>query len=305
MFLRHAARIGAGTVIVGLLAAITPSADAAGPVKLDVVCGNGGGLSGGDCAVVAQAPATPAGPAAGPSNTNTAGGGATSDAVYIRPTDVTVGTMTIPVAGLDQATGGNGINFAGGSNTALCGLGVTAACPAPPTAPGAPPAPNPAQVAQIVISQMKLQPVGIGIVPEDKPGKIGVVGMPAWMWVANPGEATTGPMTRSATAGPVTVTAVATLDRVEWNMGDGTTPVVCHGAGIAYSAGWDAADSPTCGHRYQKTSENQPGMAYTVTATSHWTITWAGGGAAGVVAQQVTANTRIQVGEFQVIVTHS
>jgi len=46
-------------------------------------------------------------------------------------------------------------------------------------------------------------------------------------------------------------------------------------------------------------------MAYTVTATSYWTINWFGGGGAGVVPQQVAATTRIQVGEFQAIVTHS
>jgi hypothetical protein len=39
--------------------------------------------------------------------------------------------------------------------------------------------------------------------------------------------------------------------------------------------------------------------------TSYWNIVWAGGGGAGVVPQQVAANTRIQVGEFQAIVTHS
>jgi len=207
------------------------------------------------------------------------------------------------------------------SGQLLCNLGNTATCPTPaapaaPAAPGAPaapaapaappppPPPSPAQVAQIAISQMKLQPVGIGIVPENTPGKIGVVGMPTWMWAKNPGEATTGPMTRSATAGPVTVTAVAALDRVVWNMGDGSS-VTCHGAGVPYSAGWGAQDSPTCGHRYQHTSEDQPGMAYTVTATSYWNIVWAGGGGAGVVPQQVAANTQIQVGEFQAIVTHS
>ena len=152
----------------------------------------------------------------------------------------------------------------------------------------------------MAVTAMNLQPIKIGIVPEDQPGKIGLVGMPTWMWAANPGENTTGPMTRSATADPVTVTAVANLDRTVWNMGDGTT-VVCHGAGTPYSDGYGGADSPTCGHRYQHPSDQQPGMAYTV--TSYWNITWFGGGGAGVIPQQLTSNTRIQVGELQVIVT--
>jgi len=369
--LRESARIGVGGLIVGVLAAIAPSANASGPAKIDFSCG-----SLGDCQVVAQAPGAPAGPgpaAAAPaapvsqstggysgggggngsSNGGSAGGGSASGGGGN-------GSSNGGSAGGSSSDGGGGSSSSGpavpagpsldgygsplcsgwsgggcasylasgpaaqqfstlnASGQLLCNLGNTAMCPTPaapaaPAAPGAPaspaappppPPPSPAQVAQIAISQMKLQPVGIGIVPENTPGKIGIVGMPTWMWAKNPGEATTGPMTRSATAGPVTVTAMATLDRVVWNMGDGSS-VTCHGAGVPYSAGWGAQDSPTCGHRYQHTSEDQPGMAYTVTATSYWNIVWAGGGGAGVVPQQVAANTQIQVGEFQAIVTHS
>ena len=263
---------------------------------------SGGGSSGGGGGSSSSGPAVPAGPSldgyGSPLCSGWSGGGCAS---YLASGPAAQQFSTLNASG-----------------QLLCNLGNTATCPTPaapaaPAAPGAPaapaappppPPPSPAQVAQIAISQMKLQPVGIGIVPENTPGKIGVVGMPTWMWAKNPGEATTGPMTRSATAGPVTVTAVATLDRVVWNMGDGSS-VTCHGAGVPYSAGWGAQDSPTCGHRYQHTSEDQPGMAYTVTATSYWNIVWAGGGGAGVVPQQVGANTQIQVGEFQAIVTHS
>ncbi len=330
------ARLGIAALIAGMLSAVAPTANAAAPLSLDVKCGFGA------CDVVAQAPGAPAGPApvaaapAAPVSQSTggsSGGGATSGgsgggggsssgpAVPAGPSLDGYGSPLCSgwsgggcASYLASGPAAQQFNTLNASGQLLCNLGNTATCPTPaaPAAPGAPPAPaappppppSPAQVAQIAISQMKLQPVGIGIVPENKPGKIGVVGMPTWMWANNPGESTTGPMTRSATAGPVTVTAVATFDRVVWNMGDGSS-VTCHGAGVPYSAGWGAQDSPTCGHRYQHTSEDQPGMAYTVTATSYWNIVWAGGGGAGVVPQQVAANTRIQVGEFQAIVTHS
>lgn len=149
---------------------------------------------------------------------------------------------------------------------------------------------------------MNLAPVGIGIVPEDGPGKIGVVGAPTWMWVNDPGEATTGPMTRSATVGGVTVEAVAALDEIVWDMGDGTT-VVCDGPGTPYYDAAGLSPSPDCGHSYTQPSTNQDGLAYTVTATSYWTINWAGGGGAGVIPQVLAADTQIQVGELQVIVT--
>jgi len=296
--------IAACALTLGLLAAIAPSANAAGPAKVDLSCGRS---IGGDCQIVATAPAVPAGAAAAPVPTqvaqSTGGGSDGASAPAAAPTIKYVDGLPYSIASLDRAAA-----TAARTGTATAPIAALMVNPAAPaTAPAGPPPPlppSPAEVAQIAISQMQLQPVGIGIVPEDKPGKIGVVGMPTWMWVKNPGEATTGPMTRSATAGPVTVNAVATLDRVVWQMGDGSS-VTCHGAGVPYSAGWGAQDSPTCGHRYQHTSEDQPGMAYTVTATSYWTINWFGGGGAGVVPQQVAATTRIQVGEFQAIVTHS
>lgn len=161
-------------------------------------------------------------------------------------------------------------------------------------------------MAQVAISNMNLKPAGIGIVPENQPGKIGVVGAPTWMWVTNPGEATTGPMTRSATVRGVTVTAVASLGKIVWSMGDGST-VTCKGADAAGTPYYDAAglnSSPTCGYRYTKPSDQQPGLAYTVTATSYWTINWQGGGGAGVIPQVLNNTTQIQVGELQAIVTN-
>ena len=61
--------------------------------------------------------------------------------------------------------------------------------------------PSPAELAQEALERMNLEPIEIGIVPEDEPGRIGLVGMPVWMWVQEPTENTFGPITESAAAG--------------------------------------------------------------------------------------------------------
>lgn len=80
----------------------------------------------------------------------------------------------------------------------------------------APPAalPSPATVAQTAIERMNLEPINIGIVPEDEPERLGVVGMPVYLWVQDPAANTFGPITESATAGTVTVTATARVDSI-------------------------------------------------------------------------------------------
>lgn len=154
--------------------------------------------------------------------------------------------------------------------------------------------PSPRELADRAVAAMYLKPVTIGIVPEDLPGRVGLVGMPTWMWVSDPGESTTGPITRSASAGGTTVTATARIDRIVWNMGDGTT-VAC-GVGTPYADSYGKASSPDCGHHYTKQGR------YTVTATSYWTVEWAGGGQSGSIPLEFSNSTQITMGEAQVLV---
>lgn len=160
--------------------------------------------------------------------------------------------------------------------------------------------PSPATMAQTAIERMNLEPIDIGIVPEDGPGRLGVVGMPVYMWVEDPAANTFGPITESATAGTVTVTATARVDSIVWSMGDGTT-ITCTTDGTPYEDGFGDADSPDCGHRYSTTSWNQPGHTFTVTATAQWIVEWRGAGQAGVISIDHTSQTQIRVGEIQVL----
>ena len=160
--------------------------------------------------------------------------------------------------------------------------------------PVTPPPPDPVVLAQRAVSHMGLSSIDIGIVPEDAPGRVGVIGLPVWMWVADRGPSTTGPITTSATAAIWTVTATATLNRIVWEMGDGRT-VTCAGPGTPYEDSFGTSPSPDCGHVYSVPGE------YTVSATSHWTVNWSGIGRTGSFPMQFTSTTRIVEAEVQVL----
>jgi hypothetical protein len=103
-----------------------------------------------------------------------------------------------------------------------------------------------------------------------------------------------GPITRSASARGYTVTAVAKVTKIVWNMGDGRT-VTCTGPGTPYADSYGKQSSPTCGHTYTRQGR------YTVSATSYWTVEWAGIGQTGTIPIDFTTRTNITMGESQVI----
>jgi len=151
-------------------------------------------------------------------------------------------------------------------------------------------------LARQAIAQMNLQAITIGIVPEPLPGRVGIIGFPTWMWAETPSESTVGPISRSATAGGATVSATATVTRIVWVMGDGST-VVCTGPGTKYEERYGKSASPTCGHAYTRMG------TYTVSATSYWDVAWTGGGSSGLIQLNFTRSTSITMGEIQVITT--
>ena len=106
------------------------------------------------------------------------------------------------------------------------GFIVTQFWSASPPGVGAPP--DPRVIAQQAIAVMNLRAVRIGMVPEPRPGRVGLVGLPVWMWAQQPDSTTWGPVTRTATAGGYTVTATAKVTKVVWAMGDGRDRGVPH-----------------------------------------------------------------------------
>lgn len=171
-------------------------------------------------------------------------------------------------------------------------------------APGA--GPSPRELADRAVAAMDFRAPEIGLTGQGADAdSMQIIGLPTWMWVSDPDEHTVGPITRSASAGGITVTATGTLDRIVWSMGDGST-VTCDGAaarGTRYDASYGASPSPTCGHWYTRTSAGQPREAYAVTATSYWTVAWAGGGQSGTIPLTFERSTQLPVGELQVLLT--
>lgn len=182
-----------------------------------------------------------------------------------------------------------------------CSRGVTLTDPFPAdvisrwslTPPwGAPP--DPEELARGAVESMQLRAIEIGIVPEQGADSVGLLGLPTWMWVDDVGGSTWGPITRTATSGPWSVTATAQVDRIEWDMGDGTV-VTCTTPGTEYQDAYQDADSPDCGHRYA-----EPGQ-YGVSATSYWVITWSGVGQSGTIDMDLTQDGQVVIGEVQVL----
>jgi len=157
---------------------------------------------------------------------------------------------------------------------------------------GAPP--DPRVLAQQAVATMNLKAVSIGIVPEPAPGRVGLVGMPVWMWDANPGPSTWGPITKTASAGGYTVTATAKATKVVWSMGDGEV-VVCRSPGTPYEDSYGRQDSPDCGYTYTRQG------VYRVWARSYWSVDWSGLGQSGSIPLQFANSVRITVGEAQVL----
>lgn len=171
--------------------------------------------------------------------------------------------------------------------------------------PVGPPVVDPEAVAEAILDGMGLEPVQIGMAPkplEQVGDSIGLVGAPAWMWVENPGPTTWGPITDSGSEGGVTVTVTAQVDDIVWDMGDGAS-VTCDSPGDAYSQSLGVRESPSCGHTYERTSRDQAGQAYPVTATTNWSAEWeASTGASGTLdVDPLSSSVQVRIGERQLI----
>ncbi|MGO3089960.1 MAG: hypothetical protein ACTII7_09770 [Galactobacter sp.] len=148
---------------------------------------------------------------------------------------------------------------------------------------------------------MQFEPVDIGVSPEVLGADKWYVGMPMWLWAKNKGQANvTGPMTKSASEGGVSVRATAKLASITYRMGDGGK-VICTGGGTPYTASKGKQPSPTCDYRYSKMSPNEGQGTYEITATSKWNVSWTADGQSGQMPMQVSSTTSVRVGEIQTL----
>jgi hypothetical protein len=161
---------------------------------------------------------------------------------------------------------------------------------------GAAPGPDPAVLAQRAVDSMRLAAPTVGATPLPGPAAVSLIGLPTWLWVQGAGPASFGPLTATASAGGTTVTATARVDRVDWDMGDGTT-VTCTGPGTEWTPAMGAADSPDCGHRY-----TAPGKR-TITATARWVVDWSGGGRTGTLALDLSGTRNVDVQQRRAVIT--
>jgi hypothetical protein len=167
----------------------------------------------------------------------------------------------------------------------------------PPTL-DTPAVPSPAVLAQQADNELTLPSPRIGISPSIQQ----LVNLPTWLWIS-----TNSWTARSATATVPgeSVTATATPTSVTWGMGNGDT-VTCNQPGTPYTAATNPATaSPDCGYTYRQSSATQPSGAFTVTATTHWTVRWAGAGQSGIFDDLTsTATLAVPVAESQALNGH-
>lgn len=148
-------------------------------------------------------------------------------------------------------------------------------------------------LAERAVELMRLEGPAISTAPD--PDGRGTVGVPVWLW-SERSPTTTGPVSQSATAGSVTVTAEATLTRVVWDMGDGTQ-VTCTTPGTAYEESYGMAQSPDCGHLYTSTG------SYAVAPTSTWTVEWTAttGDSGTITTTRTSPAVTLAIGEISAV----
>ena len=120
----------------------------------------------------------------------------------------------------------------------------------PPAGPAAPP--DPRVLAQSAIAQMRLRAVDIGIVPEPVAGRIGIIGMPTWMWVQDPGPSTLArsPASRRPVASRSRLQGLEQAVAAGRPDGDAGPAVLgCGWAGPAWQTRRDRGDTTGCGHQ--------------------------------------------------------
>ncbi|GAA4714575.1 hypothetical protein [Phytohabitans rumicis] len=159
--------------------------------------------------------------------------------------------------------------------------------------------PDPETLARRALAAVTLRKPDLQIKPD--PNGAGLVGLPVWLW-ANRAPETWGPISNSAEEAGLQVDITATVTNLRFDLGDGSPPIDCPSGGTPYPKG-ATGPSPDCGHVFTKSSRQQPGQKFTITATTTWTVTWeSSGGESGTIEPQIReAEVAVRINELQVV----
>lgn len=270
--------LGLGALLLALAAVVVPatSASAAGCAQVDPFTG--------ECLVEVEVPGGPGGEDPGDGGGD--GGGEEG------PCWKLVDPQSPPPAGREE---GNGAWYEPCDSSGP--FTVAQWFVTPPDGGGI----TPAQAARLISARLNIQAFEVGMAPQVNPEwgyRRTHVGVPVWMWVANPGPTTYNGYTVSETEGGITVTGSIRVTSIRWDMGDGNS-VTCGNPGTAYTPSAGVTNSPTCGHEYTQTSESRPGDRYQVTATSQWVFEWQAGGQSGSIPLTTQSTAELEVNEMQ------
>ena len=158
-----------------------------------------------------------------------------------------------------------------------------AAQSATPATPSGPPVPavDPHALALQAERSLQLPAPVLGL----DPSGTSVVNLATWLWID---PSLWHAYSVTASAGPVSATAVATPVSVHWTTGDGGVET-CNGPGVPYDTEEPASGQTTsCDHVYLVTSAGRSSpdgdpddAAFTVVATVSWSVQWSAEGAPG------------------------
>lgn len=166
------------------------------------------------------------------------------------------------------------------------------------------PAPDPEAMAWQIMASINLQPIDRVTIPkplEVDPDALGIVGMPLWMWPAKESPNTTGPISARATDRGYTVSLTARLHSIQWDLGDGSKPVVCKRWTKFNPRTMDRLTPVVCGSQLGFERESE----YTSTFTSRWIVDWQGVGASGSCEFPRVTTRTLRIGEVQVLATNT
>ncbi|GCD97566.1 hypothetical protein [Embleya hyalina] len=180
------------------------------------------------------------------------------------------------------------------------GIGGNAGNTAGQTGNNAPPPIAPADVALMALAQLKLERPQIKVNPAD--GKLGLVGLPVWMWIDSPAANvwSSAWLSKELKVGDVSVTVFARSAKIEWDMGDGSK-ILCDGPGRPYQPS-DLNKMGPCSHKYTTTSKGGVDDKFTVTATVFWDAYYVDASGRHNLPGMTGANsTTVRIGELQVV----